>query len=42
MTLIRHIALNLLAQETSLKVGKKAKRLKTGWDDAYLAKVLAA
>ncbi|MEN9568462.1 MAG: hypothetical protein RLZZ69_3658 [Cyanobacteriota bacterium] len=41
MTLIRHIALNLLAQETSLKVGKKAKRLKAGWDDAYLSKVLA-
>ena len=41
MTLIRHIALNLLAQETSLKVGKKAKRLQAGWDDAYLAKVLA-
>jgi predicted transposase YbfD/YdcC len=42
MTLIRHIALNLLAQETSLQVGKKAKRLKAGWDDAYLSKVLAA
>ena len=42
MTLIRHIALNLLAKESSLKVGKKGKRLKAGWDDDYLAKVLAA
>lgn len=42
MTLIRHIALNLLAQETSLKVGKKAKRLKAGWNNACLAKILAA
>jgi predicted transposase YbfD/YdcC len=28
MALIRHIALNLLSQETSTNVGKKAKRLK--------------
>ena len=42
MTLIRHIALNLLSQETSVKVGKKAKRKKAGWDNDYLAKVLAA
>ena len=42
MTLIRHIALNLLGKESSLKVGKKAKRLKAGWDNDYLAKVLAA
>ncbi len=42
MTLIRKIALNLLTQESSAKVGKKAKRLKAGWDNAYLAKVLSA
>lgn len=42
MSLVRHIALNLLGQETSLKVGKKAKRLKAGWDNDYLAKILAA
>ncbi|MEM8721444.1 MAG: ISAs1 family transposase [Cyanobacteria bacterium P01_G01_bin.39] len=42
MTLIRHIALNLLGRENSVKVGKKAKRLKAGWDNDYLAKVLAA
>ncbi len=42
MALIRHIALNLLSKETSVKVGKKAKRKKAGWDNDYLAKVLAA
>ncbi|MEL7316727.1 MAG: ISAs1 family transposase, partial [Cyanobacteria bacterium J06559_3] len=42
MTLMRKIALNLLAKESSVKVGKKAKRLKAGWDNDYLLKVLAA
>lgn len=42
MTLIRKIALNLLAKEASAKVGKKAKRLKAGWDNDYLLKVLAS
>lgn len=42
MALIRHIALNLLGQETSVKAGKKAKRKKAGWDNAYLTKVLAS
>lgn len=42
MALIRHIALNLLGQETSVKAGKKAKRKKAGWDNAYLAQVLAS
>lgn len=37
---LRHIALNLLKHETSLKLGIKAKRLKAGWSDAYLLKVL--
>jgi predicted transposase YbfD/YdcC len=40
--LIRHIALNLLRQETSAKVGIKAKRLKAGWDNDYLYRVLAS
>jgi predicted transposase YbfD/YdcC len=38
--LIRHIALNLLRQETSFKGSVKTKRLKAGWNNAYLAKVL--
>jgi predicted transposase YbfD/YdcC len=40
MSLIRHIALNLLSKETSTKIGKKAKRQKAGWDNGYLTKVL--
>ena len=42
IALIRHIALNLLGQETSVKAGKKAKRKKAGWDNAYLAQLLAS
>lgn len=41
LALVRHIALNLLTQEKSSKGGVKAKRLKAGWDNDYLAKVLA-
>jgi predicted transposase YbfD/YdcC len=37
---LRHIALNLLKAERSLKVGIKAKRLKCGWSHDYLLKVL--
>lgn len=42
LALVRHVALNLLKREHSAKVGIKAKRLKAGWDDDYLAKVLDA
>jgi predicted transposase YbfD/YdcC len=39
---LRHIALNLLQHETSAKCGIKAKRLKAGWNEGYLLKVLSS
>ena len=42
LALIRHIALNLLRQDTSTKAGTKAKRLKAGWDNDYLLDLLAS
>jgi predicted transposase YbfD/YdcC len=39
--ILRRIALNLLKQETTLKVGVKAKRKAAGWDEAYLRLVLS-
>ena len=38
--IIRHMALNLLRQETSSKRSIKGKRLKAGWDTGYLGKIL--
>jgi len=40
MAVIRHMALNLLKQEQSTKLSMRSKRLKAGWDEDYLAKVL--
>jgi predicted transposase YbfD/YdcC len=39
---LRRIALNLLTRETTLKVGIKIKRLRAGWDEDYLLKVLTS
>ena len=41
LSVIRRMALNLLKQESSLKVGIAAKRKRAGWDQNYLLKVLA-
>ena len=37
---LRHMAVNLLKQERSCKLGIKSKRLKAGWDESYMLKVL--
>ena len=37
---LRPIALNLLRQDTGTKLGIHNKRLKAGWDDAYLANLV--
>ena len=42
LSIVRRIALNLLKQETSRKVGISAKRKRAGWDNQYLLKVLSA
>jgi len=38
--LLRHIAVNAVKQETTKKLGVKNKRLKAGWDETYLARIV--
>jgi hypothetical protein len=40
--LLRRLAISLLKQEESSKDSLKTKRLRCGWDNDYLAEVLAA
>lgn len=42
MAVLRHMALSLLKQEKTAKVGVKNKRLKAAWDEDYLRRVLQA
>jgi predicted transposase YbfD/YdcC len=41
LALLRKLAISLLKQEETSKASLKTKRLRCGWDDEYLAKVLA-
>ena len=40
LSIIRHIALNLLTRDKTEKVGKKTKRKIAGWNHSYLASLL--
>jgi predicted transposase YbfD/YdcC len=40
--LLRRLAISLLKQEKTSKAGLKTKRLRCGWDDRYLAKVITS
>ena len=38
---LRRLALNLLKQDKTIKIGVKGKRLRAAWDPIYLAKLIA-
>lgn len=40
MAVLRHMALNMLKKEDSKRISIKSKRLKAGWDNAFLAKII--
>ena len=40
LAVIRHIALNLLKQNTSFKGSIKSRRNRAGWDDDYLRQII--
>lgn len=42
LNIIRHMTLNMLKKEKSVKSGIAGKRLKCGWDESYMEKVLEA
>jgi len=42
MAVLRHMAINLIKREQSLKAGIQSKRLKAAWDHNYLLKILSA
>ncbi|NJL42963.1 MAG: ISAs1 family transposase [Pseudanabaena sp. SU_2_4] len=42
LAVLRHIALNLITQEKSIKAGTRAKRMRAGWDDQYLFRILTS
>ncbi|GAB5494383.1 MAG: ISAs1-like element ISEc26 family transposase [Phototrophicaceae bacterium] len=42
MALLRHIAVNLLKQERTAKIGISNKRKRAGWDDDYLERVVCS
>lgn len=39
---LRHLAVNLLKRDKTVRVGVEAKRLRAGWDRAYLLKLLSS